>query len=115
VEKKDVKEFGKKVVTAEIINFAGTTPEDFKKADIPTGRELSLEEKKMLFRKKRYAKVTISVKAESGDAETSSVVDEFNLYVVTNKHSDNVKTIQIRLENIKPLIEQLVKNWEGEI
>lgn len=114
MENEGVRDVGKSRIV-EIRNFAGTTPDDFLKADAPTGREMTLEEKKMLFRKKRYAKVTISVKAESGDAETSSIIDEFNIFVSESRHSENVKTIQMRIESTKPLVDQLVKNWESEI
>lgn len=111
----NVREFGKKQLVSEVINFTGVQVDDFKKGDYPTGREMSLEEKKMHFRKKRYAKVTIIVKSESGDAVMSTIVDEFNIHLDPTKSVENTKSINKRLDELKPLVEKLVRNWENEV
>jgi len=66
-------------------------------------------------RKKKVAKISVIVKALSGDAETSSIVDEFNLHLDPKRHVDNLKVLTKSVTDAQALLEMLLKNWENEV
>jgi hypothetical protein len=111
----EVREIGKKPPISEVKNITGYDVEDFLKANIPTGRELSEEEKGMFMRKRKVARITIIIKAESGKAETTKLEDVFNLHLIFDKRGDNAKVLNQRLEQAKGLCQELITKWEKEI
>lgn len=100
---------------SEVINFTGIEPSDFKKSNIPTGRELSKEEKVEYMKRKRIAKIMLSISVVGLEDSTSSVFDEFNLHVENRKHEDNLTVLNKHLEDAKSLMNSLLINWEKEI
>lgn len=73
------------------------------------------DEKLMYMRKKKMAKISVIVKAQSGDAETSSIVDEFNLHVDSRRHKDNLVVLKKSLNDALVLLDSLLANWEREV
>lgn len=99
---------------SEIKNLGATT-EDFLKGNLPTGRELSSEEKSMFMRKKKIANIVITIKATSGDAQTTLFEDTFNLHVIFGKRGENVVTVNQHLDKAKGMTQELITAWEKEI
>lgn len=110
-----IKEIGKRPLISEVKNITGYETEDFLKANIPTGRELSEDEKKMFMQKKKIARITISIKAESGKAETTKLEDMFNIHLVFDKRGDNILVLNQHIDNAKALTQELITKWEKEI
>ena len=109
-----VRDFRKKKTT-EPFNFNGVRVEDFKKGDIPTGRELPLNEKVLFLKKKKIGKVLISVSILGLEDSTTNVYDEFNLHVENRNHGDNLIVINKHLDDVKKLADNLLLQWEREI
>jgi hypothetical protein len=89
--------------------------EQFHKGDLPTGRELAEDEKLLYMRKKKMAKISVIVKSQSGDAEMSSIVDEFNLHLDSKRHKDNLVVLRKSLNDALVLLDALLANWEREV
>ena len=102
-------------IASEPFIFNGVSTDDFRKADIPSGRELSLKEKVEYMRRKKIAKVAVSIKIVGLEDSTTNIYDEFNLQLDSKKHVDNLIVIQKHLDETKNLADQLLIKWESEI
>ena len=69
----------------------------------------------MFMKREKIVRVSIIIKAESGKSETTKLEDIFNLHLVFDKRGDNVKVLNMRLEQAKGLTQELISAWEKEI
>lgn len=88
---------------------------DFITANTPTNVPIPLEKKKAFFKGKKYGKVTIEIKLESGDSQYTRLLDEFNLRLDADNLSDNTKVVQEKLQLFKEQIGNLIVKWTQEI
>lgn len=109
----DGREDGRAVISD--IKSVGSSNSRFIKGDFPTGDEYSEEEKMAFFKGRKYAVVSIEIKAKSSNVPFTILVDGFTLHLEHGIEKDNVEVITKKLQNIIPQISVLINRWTEEM
>ena len=97
------------------IKDVGTPENKFFKGDFAVGTDYTEEEKLSFFKDKKYALVSLEIKAKSSNTPFTLLVDDFALHLERGKISENVAIISNKLQNLIPQIEVLIKKWTEEM
>lgn len=93
----------------------GKDVNDFLRASIPTNASVTDEQKVAIFKSKGYARVTIEIKAFSGNDLETKLIDTFNIHMTPEKIGDDTKILQNHMNNFIPQIRKLVEAWLKEL